>query len=146
LTIILYFTAVYLTLTLFYGTMAVVCTIFVLDTYNHDDEDEIPRWLRKLTLNVLAKIACWKGCCRKSKARVNYEPAAPVVIPKLTGKPKRPDSTYKPPLEDDTPPEPKLTWKDIGNIMDKCFLRLFLLMITVTGVVCLSVMAVGSTS
>jgi hypothetical protein len=125
--------------------MAVVCTIFVLDTYNR--EDDIPNWLRKLTLGFLAKIACWKGCCCKSKKRIDAEPASPVVvIPKSTGKPRTAGSIYKPPLEDDTPPETKLTWKDIGNILDKCFLRLFMFVILLTGILCLSLMAAGSST
>jgi hypothetical protein len=112
--------------------MAVFCTIYVLDTYNR--EDEIPKWLQKLTIGVLARIACYKGCCKGSNKRVNPEPEALVIEPTDNGKVA--------PADDDTPEteEADLTWKDVGNILDKCFLRLFLLTAFVTCVVCMSLM------
>jgi hypothetical protein len=138
-----YYSAIYLALTLFYGTMAVVCTIFVLDTYNR--EDEIPNWLRKITLNFLVKLTCWKGCSCKSKTRrIHDEPEAIEEKPTFAERPKTPNSIYKPPLEDNGLHETALTWKDIGDILDKCFLRLFLFVIFLTGLVCLSTMAAGS--
>jgi hypothetical protein len=122
-------TAVYLALTLLYGTLAVVSTIGVLDLYHRDDRKPVPKWLRNLI------------CRFKSNAPVNAAPDT-VVTTDVT----RRNSMAKPPLEDEPEEDSssmtsEVTWKEVARVLDTFLLRLFLAVVVITSMVCLSLMA-----
>lgn len=81
-------TAVYLALTLSLGSLSVLCTIIVLNVYFRSDvEEPIPGWLKKLTLNVLMRVVCYKHkcCCYRSRSTKvhpdgDQEPAQVIMV------------------------------------------------------------------
>jgi hypothetical protein len=131
---------VYLALTLLYGTLAVVSTIGVLDLYHRDDRKPVPKWLRNLiAADIYTTIAGIVG--RGSNARVD---AAPDTVVTTDG--TRRNSMAKPPLEDEPEEDSssmtsEVTWKEVARVLDTFLLRLFLAVVVITSMICLSLMA-----
>ncbi|XP_053385791.1 acetylcholine receptor subunit beta-like [Mercenaria mercenaria] len=146
----------YLTIILMLSTLSVVFTIVVLDIYfNHDDDEEPPRWVQTLTRVLLVKMSMWKGekCCRKPKVNPQKRSTLTASNSKLPLDDMAHDANARPRFrgthmelmdvdqpvhghqkEDDV----KLySWKEVALIMDRCFMYLFIFLVLVTTVVCL---------
>ncbi|XP_063411900.1 neuronal acetylcholine receptor subunit beta-3-like [Mytilus trossulus] len=106
---------IYLLFVLALGVLSVIITIYVLDCHHKDENVPVPKWLMRMSTSCLAKFACWKDnsclCGRK-------------VQPYGEAKESIPETTEKHSGELDS-----LTWKDISQILDGFFLRLYLLII-----------------
>ncbi|XP_052079243.1 acetylcholine receptor subunit alpha-1-A-like isoform X1 [Mytilus californianus] len=106
---------IYLLLVLALGVLSVIITIYVLDCHHKNEQLPVPKWLIKMSTSCLAKFACWKDnsclCGRKVQPYGEAKDSVPETTDKHSGE------------------LGSLTWKDISQILDGFFLRLYLLII-----------------
>ncbi|XP_060571964.1 neuronal acetylcholine receptor subunit beta-2-like [Ruditapes philippinarum] len=153
----------YLTIIFMLSTLSVIFTIVVLDIYfNHDDDEEPPRWVQTMTRLLLVKISMWKGerCCKKKKVSPKNKSSelslSTVKLPldgvepfdsnaKTRYRGKNSDVVEVNHLEgDDDADEDEIkiySWKEVALILDRCFMYLFILLVIVTSIVCLGILA-----
>lgn len=139
----IYFSAVYLALTLALGTTSVICTIIVLEVYHHTEDDEIPQWLQRMSRDCLAYIVCWKkkSCCNSRK---KVRPESEQNFNKIYVKEKPPISQDDVVSEFNEQPDAddQVTWQDIAAILDKFFFASYMLIILISSVVLWSLVIV----
>ncbi|KAK3092243.1 hypothetical protein FSP39_000208, partial [Pinctada imbricata] len=128
--------SIYLALTLMYGTLSVIFVIFVLMANHKQDEEEIPKWMRFLTLKILMPLTFWKGsCCCSKKRKDAVEPLgdSKIIIEVPNEKDCLKEFAKEQSSDDD------LTWKTISLVLDKFF---FLVLMTVVLVTTLSIFGI----
>ncbi|XP_045178295.2 acetylcholine receptor subunit beta-like isoform X2 [Mercenaria mercenaria] len=150
----------YLTIILMLSTLSVVFTIVVLDIYfNHDDDEEPPRWVQTLTRVFLVKMSMWKGekCCRRLKVNPKERSTLTASTVKLPLDDMAHDTNAKTrfrgthmelvdvdqsePDQQDEDDVKLYSWKEVALILDRCFMYLFIFLVLVTTVVCLGILA-----
>ena len=118
-----FFSAIYLALTLIYGTLSVIFVICVLMVNHRPEEDPIPSWVKTFTFKFLMPITCWNGCCC-GKRKDTIEPLEAFTKTEKQEKVKVPDEDNLD-MEDDS-----LSWKTLSLVLDKFF---FLTMTALVG-------------
>ncbi|KAK3093894.1 hypothetical protein FSP39_021544 [Pinctada imbricata] len=132
--------SIYLALILMYGTLSVLLAIFVLVVHHKSEQERIPSWLNKLTINFLIPCVCWrKGAGCKKKNEMNFtDPVShdDILIEAFeNGKPRVPDkAVYSEPDE-----VAELKWQTIAKILDTFFYRMMNTLVLLTTLVIFSV-------
>ena len=129
------------------SALSVVFTIIVLDVYfNSDEDDEVPDWLQKFTRTFLVRITCSKGTCsrRKQISPTNDSQENIFVKDSLkNGKPfgnENGDGHFDSNKHNESDKK-VYTWKEIALLLDKFFVILFISLVSIVSVVCLSILA-----
>ena len=140
------FSATYLTIILMMSALSVVFTIIVLDVYfNSDDDEEVPDWLQKFTRSFLVRITCSKvKCCKRKQVSPTNDSQEHIFVKDTSkkGKPfinKNGDEYFDTGKHDHSDTK-VYTWKEIALLLDKFFIVLFILLVSIVSVVCLSVL------
>ena len=60
---------------MFLGSVAVLCTILVINTHNTREDTHMPHLLKWVTCSVLVRVACYKSkcCCLPENSKVSPE-------------------------------------------------------------------------
>ena len=123
-----------------------VFTILVLDVYfNSEDDEEVPDWLQKFTRTFLVRITCSKvKCCKRKQINPTNESQENIVVNDSLKKTKpfaieNKDGFFD--IKKNNELDTKVyTWKEIALLLDKFFIVLFIFLVSIVSVVCLSVL------
>lgn len=136
----------YLTIILMLSALSVVFTILVLDVYfNSDDDEEVPDWLQKFTRSFLVRITCSKvKCCNRKQISPTNDSQEHIFVKDTLKKGKQfaneNGDGYLNVKKNDESDTKVYTWKEIAMLLDKFFIVLFISLVSIASVVCLSVL------
>ncbi|XP_069107298.1 acetylcholine receptor subunit delta-like, partial [Argopecten irradians] len=139
--------SVYLVFILALGMVSVLLTILVLECHYTDPEEEVPKWLHN-TLTFLMKITFQKkgsnnrsGCCLTGKRKNDIDCLETDQQQNCKSPTKyNNNDTIK---SNNYVAEDSFTWIEIGQRLDKSFLRLFLFTVLVSTVVFMVALGIG---
>ncbi|XP_069116701.1 acetylcholine receptor subunit beta-like, partial [Argopecten irradians] len=141
--------SIYLAMILGFGSIAVICTILVLNLHHRSNEKEpIPMWLKTFIFNIVAKVVCWKGhcCCRRRSVgpSTNNNPSVHSTPVKHTdpesNKKVVPDPEVLNENDDDFDEVEDVTWQDIAGILDKFFFFVYMVSVGLSTIVIFSLL------
>ena len=148
------------------STLSVIFTVVVLDVaFNHEEEEKVPEWAQILTRAFMAPIACWhvKCCGNRQITPMRDEEMIPIKAapngnnnnedtpnkanksPYINGKVKMQEENSERKKSpwcccSNNGQKRVYTWKEIGLIMDRCFMYIFIALVTIPSIVCLSLL------
>ncbi|OWF35889.1 Neuronal acetylcholine receptor subunit beta-3 [Mizuhopecten yessoensis] len=125
--------SVYLVFILALGMISVLLTILVLECHHSDPETEVPKWLLK-TVNVLTIISFQnrKGhshCCCCNTNNIGSVDVSKELSGDQTKGSKNINNTQ---VLKDGGSIVDCTWLEVGRLLDKSFLRIFLFVVLIT--------------
>ena len=144
--------SLYLMIILALSALSVILTIFVLDVYFKSDDKTVPDWLQSLTHGFLVRVTCWNDTClSQSKVAPKCDKATDESnafdilreasevdhSEKNKGDFESGNNGNKRQME----PMGKYKWKEIAQMLDKCFLCAYILLFVIATIVCLAVLA-----
>lgn len=132
--------SVYLVFILVLGVISVCLTIFVLNLQFRPEEEEVPKWLKKITKSCLLRLICMKTCksCCKSSKVVDSRMIEKKAIIKLKDL-----QTDNQPEVEDTEEKMELTWQQLSKIMDNVFFNVYITLIAAVTIVLFLVITVA---
>ena len=143
--------SLYLTIILVLSALSVILTIFVLDVYSKPSDASVPDWLQSFTRGFLVRVTCWNVACT-SKAKV-----APKCV-KASAESnnfnilreaseidhfQRDKCSFESGIHDTKPQREAnrmFNWKEIAQMLDKCFVYTYVLLFMIATTVCLGVL------
>ena len=144
--------SLYLMIILALSALSVILTIFVLDVYFKSDDATVPDWLQSLTHGFLVRVTCWNDTClSQSKVAPKCDKATDESnafdilreasevdhSEKNKGDFESGNNGNKRQME----PMGKYKWKEIAQMLDKCFLCAYILLFVIATIVCIAVLA-----
>lgn len=119
------------------GASTVIFTIFLLDLHFRDVNEPVPLSTQRFFKYFIGKIACYPSCyvCIRSKPTQVEPRKYSNSIRDKKGLP--PDMTEVSPAEN----ADEYTWKDIVIMLDRFYLRLYLIIISILTIAMVAVMA-----
>ena len=121
----LFFSDLYNICVLSLDILSIPITLYILKVYHKEDETPRPKWLLSVTYTFGKLLNCI-SCRKKEKTPVN-------VIHIDVGIDGEKEKTEK----------ESLTWKEIAEIWDRIFLRIYIVIITILTVIIMITLLVG---
>ena len=143
--------SLYLMIILALSALSVILTIFVLDVYFKSDDETVPDWLQSLTQGFLVRVTCWNDTClSQSKVAPKCDKATDESNTfNILREASEVDHSEKNKSgfesgnngnKRQTEPLGKYKWKEIAQMLDKCFLYAYILFFVIATIVCIAVL------
>ncbi|XP_060071422.1 acetylcholine receptor subunit beta-like [Ylistrum balloti] len=143
--------SIYLSLILTYGTLSVLCTILVINFHSRTVEEDIPNWMKRVTVCIFMPLAFWKGscisggCCKKKVEPNNARTIQVVSVSRIkvnvSADEKCPEIAPDYDTNSEESIDDRLTWQILSNILDAMFFNVFMWIIVLTSIVFFAILA-----
>ncbi|ESP01932.1 hypothetical protein LOTGIDRAFT_172305 [Lottia gigantea] len=131
---------VYFSIVLVMGALAVLLSTFVLDLYFMDETQPISNWLMMLFRDILGRMVCYKGCRSPCRSGTDVHPTQLTDLQEKKSTERKSSTIKRETFKRESSlhhlginRKDDLTWKDIANILDIIFFRMYcFIIVTVT--------------